>query len=75
MGSTLRVRKKLPKGGFFRAPYRGTPRTINKMIDDLVAWLKTNPAATFEAAGVAMPPHVDQVLAGAVSFVTMLGLK
>jgi hypothetical protein len=39
------------------------------------AKLAEDVAATFEAAGVAMPPHVDQVLAGAVSFVTMLGLK
>lgn len=39
------------------------------------AKLAEDVAAAFEAAGVAMPPHVDQVLAGAVSFVTMLGLK
>ncbi len=32
-------------------------------------------AATFEAAGVAMPPHVDQILAGAVAFASMIGAK
>ena len=32
------------------SPYRGTPRTLDKMIGDLIVWVKANPATTFDAA-------------------------
>jgi hypothetical protein len=32
------------------SPYRGTPRTFDAMIERLIAWVKSNPAATFDAA-------------------------
>jgi site-specific DNA recombinase len=38
-------------------PHRGTPRTIDKMCDNLVAWLKANPAATFDAARDLLKDH------------------
>jgi site-specific DNA recombinase len=39
------------------APYRGIPRTIERMIDNLIAWLKANPAATFDAAHDLLADH------------------
>ena len=32
------------------SPYRGTPRTLDRMLEDLIGWIKVNPASTFTAA-------------------------
>jgi hypothetical protein len=34
----------------YGAPYRDVPRTLDALLDNLTAWFKANPAASFEAA-------------------------
>ena len=47
------IGKKSPRGGSPDArsasPYRGRPRTLDVMIEKLMAWFIANPTASFEA--------------------------
>lgn len=38
-------------------PYRGIPRTLDTMIDNLLDWVKANPATTFDAARDLLTEH------------------